>query len=74
MPKCEHCGSMIAGAQIMYRAANTGYRRSNSIRLCGRCVDQHDKTEAGKKLRNIVLAIVGLGALLVFAGYVFVHR
>jgi len=65
---------MITGAQIIYRDANKSHRRAHSIRLCGRCVDQHDKSEAGKKLRNIALAVLGLGALLVLAGYLLVHR
>jgi hypothetical protein len=65
---------VIEGAEIIYRDSNTGRRRSNSIRLCGRCVDRYDQSEAGKKLRNIILAVIGLGAVLLLAGYTLMHR
>jgi hypothetical protein len=74
MPKCQHCGNVIEGNQIAYREPTTGRRRTSSMRLCWRCADRHDKTESGKKLRNIVLAAVALVALIIVAGYVFAHR
>jgi hypothetical protein len=73
MAKCQHCGSVIEGAQIIYRDATKG-RRAHSIRLCGRCVDQHDRIEAGKKVRNIVLGILALGILIALAGYLLTHQ
>jgi hypothetical protein len=74
MPKCQHCGAGIEGAEITYRDANKGGRRAQSVRLCGRCVDRYDKLEAAKKVRNMVLAIVAVGALIVAAAYLLVHR
>lgn len=74
MPKCQHCGNVIEGAEITYRDANSGSRRTRSLRLCGRCVNRHDTLEAGKKIRKIVLAVVIAGVLIVLAGYLLVNR
>lgn len=73
MAKCQHCGNGIEGNQIVYRDANKG-RRAQSIRLCWRCVDRYDKTEAAKKVRNIFVLVVGAVILLGFAGYILMHR
>jgi hypothetical protein len=73
MPKCQHCGNAIDGRQIVYRDANKGSRRNHSIRLCHRCADRHDTVASGKKLRNIVMAAVGLGVLVILGGYLLAH-
>ena len=74
MPKCQHCGAGIEGAEITYRDANTGSRRAKSVRLCSHCVDRYDQLEAAEKVRNIVFAIVVAGALIIAAGYLLLHR
>jgi hypothetical protein len=73
MPKCQHCGAAIEGAQITYRDAKKGGRRAQSIRLCSGCVERYDTLEAGKKTRNIVLAIVALAGLIIAAWYLLVN-
>jgi hypothetical protein len=73
MPKCQHCGATIEGAQIVYRDAKTLSRRTRSIRLCKGCVDRYDTLEAGKKTRNIVLAVVALASLIIAAWYLLAH-
>ena len=73
MPKCQHCGAAIEGAQIIYRKAQTLSRRARSVRLCKGCVERYDGLEAGKKTRNTVLAIVALAGLTIAAWYLLVH-
>jgi hypothetical protein len=73
MPKCQHCGAEIEGTQISYRDAHALSRYAQSIRLCKGCVDQYDSSEAGKKGRNIALAIVAVAGLIVAAGYLLVR-
>ena len=73
MAKCQHCGAAIEGARIIYRDANAGGRRPKSIRLCKGCVDRYDTLEAGKKTRNMVLAIVVLAGLIIAAWYLLTH-
>ena len=74
MPKCQHCGAAIEGAQITYRDAQTLSRRARSVRLCKGCVDRYDSLEAGKKTRNMVLAIVAVVGLIIAAWYLLAHR
>jgi hypothetical protein len=71
MPKCQHCGAGIEGAQIAYRHTNKRSRRAQSIRLCRGCVERYDSLEAGKKTRNMMLAIVALAGLIITAWYLF---
>jgi hypothetical protein len=74
MPKCQHCGAAIEGAQIVYRDVKNTSRYARSIRLCRGCVGQYDSLEAGKKARNAVLAIVAVAGLAIAAFYVLVRR
>jgi hypothetical protein len=73
MPKCQHCGAEIEGAQITYRDAQTLSRRARSVRLCKGCVGRYDSLEAGKKTRNMVLAIVAVAGLIIAAWYLLAH-
>ena len=73
MPKCQHCGAAIEGVEIAYRDANKGSRRARSIRLCKGCVARYDTLEAGKKARNMVIAIVAVAGLSIAAWYLLTH-
>ena len=74
MAKCGHCGTDIQNAEITYRPSNTGSRRTQSIRLCFRCVERHDKTESAKKVRNIGILVAVIIALILTAAYLIVKR
>lgn len=69
MAKCQHCGGEITGNEIAYRPSTTGSRRVQSIRLCFRCVDQHDRGQAALKVRNIGLLVLAIAGMVVFAIY-----
>jgi hypothetical protein len=65
MPKCQHCGTGIDGAEINYRPSSKGGYRQQSMRLCQRCVDTHDASEAARKMLvmggGIALVVVLIG-------------
>jgi len=71
MPKCQHCGTGIDGAEINYRPSSKGGYRQQSMRLCRRCVDKHDASEGSRKMLvivgGIVFAVVLLGAAVYLA-------
>ena len=71
MPKCQHCGTGIDGAEINYRPSSKGGYRQQSMRLCQRCVDKHDASEGARKMLviggGIVLAVVLSGAAVYLA-------
>ena len=74
MAKCQQCGNVIEGAEITYRDASKGSRRTRSIRLCSRCVGRYDTMEAAKKVRNTVFIGVIVVVLIVLAGYLLMYR
>lgn len=73
MPKCLHCSRVIEGNDIMYRPATKG-RSNQSIRLCDRCAETHDKTQQAVRIRNIGLMIVAAVALVAAAVYLAMRR
>lgn len=72
MAKCQYCGTGIADAEINYRPSTKGGYRNQSMRLCGSCVEKHDKAQEARKVMTIIVAVVVAIALLV-AG-VYLHR
>jgi hypothetical protein len=74
MAKCMNCGGAIEGNEITYRPSTKGGRRVQSIRLCYRCVDQHDRIQAALKIRNMGILVLAVAALVIAAFYLIARR
>jgi putative lipoic acid-binding regulatory protein len=74
MAKCLNCGRIIENEEIQYRPGTKGGYQNRSIKLCVRCVDQHDQIQSAKKLMTRVVSVVAVVALVAAAIYLLIPR